>query len=461
MRLILLGVVLLARSAVAQQISSSDAITRTVEEFRSGGHIPGIAVAVVQDGKITHGLGLGLAEVDNNVPVTESTVFRVNSITKALTATAVLQLIERTNMRLDDRLSKYFPQYTRLKFDPTIYQLLTHTAGLTNYRGASFHKNIREDLSAKQWVDSVNDEHLYIFEPGSDWSYSNVGYDLLGLIVEKVSGVAFEQYLKANILDPAGMKQTDFCNTRKIIKNRAFSYKITNGGMLHAESWGTYGNASARLCSTALELAKFFQALSDGKLISSESLTMMRNAGHLSSGQPFDYGFGTRRGHFAGRGLIAHTGSGEEWSSALVHVPQENATVIVLCNADREGFAATALANKLLALIVATGKQESVKDLPVPAEIVKKMQGKWPSRDGPDVEILSNGDRLTARPVGIQAPPLSMRYQGDGRFRFDDGTPLAGSEIEFDPDYPDSLQIYHDGIFAELGLRNPAPRSNP
>src|SRR5215813_3383065 len=103
MRLILVGILLLAQPAVAQQISNSDEIARTAEEFRATGHIPGIAVAVVQDGKVTRALGMGLAEVDNNVPVTESTVFRINSITKAFTATAVLQLIEHKSMRLDDR----------------------------------------------------------------------------------------------------------------------------------------------------------------------------------------------------------------------------------------------------------------------------------------------------------------------------------------------------------------------
>src|SRR5262245_48289674 len=124
MRLILLGAVLLVQPAVALQISNPDEIARTAEEFRAAGRIPGIAVAVVRDGKVTHALGTGLAEVDNNVPVTESTVFRINSITKAFTATAVLQLIERRSMRLDDRLSKYFPEYSRPKFDPTVYELL-------------------------------------------------------------------------------------------------------------------------------------------------------------------------------------------------------------------------------------------------------------------------------------------------------------------------------------------------
>ena len=211
---------LFSLTALGKQRDPSQLVAKAAEDALSQGHIPGLSVAVLENGTVTLARGFGDAEVDNSVRASESTVYRINSITKAFTATAILQLAEKQKLRLDDRLSKFLPEYTRAGYDPTVYQLLNHTAGLRNYGGPSFHSNTRLDLSEKEWVDSVNDEHLYLFSPGSNWSYSNVGYDVLGILVERLSNNDLEHYLNINVLRPAGMKDTGFCNTRGVVARR-------------------------------------------------------------------------------------------------------------------------------------------------------------------------------------------------------------------------------------------------
>ena len=278
--------------AIGQQLDVSAIVRSELTAAFSEGKVPGASIAVLKDGNLVYAQGFGYAEVDNGVMASESTVYRINSITKAFTAAAILQLIEHEKVKLGDRVSKWFPEYTRPGNDPMISQLLSHTSGLTNYGGSKFHQNIRSDFSAKQWVDSVNDHSLYLFTPGTNWSYSNVGYDVLGMILERVTGDSLETYFQANIFTPAGMKATAYCNTNRIMKNRAFSYRIERGALVHAESWGTYGNASTRLCSTVVDLSAFIRALESGKLLSASSLQTMRTPSQLASGRNMDYGLG-------------------------------------------------------------------------------------------------------------------------------------------------------------------------
>jgi len=178
---------LLLTSIVTPGVASTD--EETVSGIAKGvidrGAVAGISVAVLRGNVVAFSGGFGEAEIDNHVHASATTVYRINSITKAFTAVAILQLAEHGSIRIDDHLSKYFPEYTRPGHDPTLAQMLRHTSGLTSYHGAAFDKAIRLDLSAKQWVESRNDENLYLFVPGQDWSYSNLAYDILGFAGRK------------------------------------------------------------------------------------------------------------------------------------------------------------------------------------------------------------------------------------------------------------------------------------
>jgi CubicO group peptidase (beta-lactamase class C family) len=440
-------------TAIGQKPDFAAIVRSEATAALSQGGIPGVSIAVLQDGKAVYARGFGYAEVDNAVPATEKTVYRINSITKAFTATAILALREQGKLELDDHLSKWFSEYTRPAHDPTISQLLSHASGLTDYHGPTFRKNIREDLSAKGWVDSLNDEHLYLFTPGTNWSYSNLGYDLLGMIVERVAGQPLEEFFQARIFRPAGMNTTGFCNTNRVTKDRAFSYQTEHGALVHAASWGTYGNASGRLCSTVLDLSAFLQALDSGALISASSLDRMRAPSQLVDGRRFDYGLGTRLGHLAGLPLIAYTGSGEAWTSAMVEWPAQRLAVIVLANAETARGNARRIAVDTLRDIIAPG-QADAGDLAVPQDIGRNIVGAWTAPGAESMEFALTDGHLAVHPVGAPVPPVPLSYHGDGRFTGGPNTPVQGLEFDFDVADPPSAQTYADGIFQLMVVRS-------
>ncbi|MGE5185547.1 MAG: serine hydrolase domain-containing protein [Acidobacteriota bacterium] len=425
-----------------------DVATAVATEQLKAGPIAGMSIAIVQDGKTLFAGGFGKAELDNDVAATEQTVYRINSITKAFTATLILQLAEAGKLRLEDHVSKYFPEYTH-DHDPTLVQLLTHTSGMASYQGPLFHKSIKLDLTAKQWVDALAADKLFLAAPDTAWSYSNAAYDLLGMIATKLTGEDLAHLFATRIAAPAGLTQTALCDTRAVVPHRARSYVWVKDHFEHAESWGTYGEASGGLCSSVLDLVKFVQALDAGKLVSARSLARMRAPRVLPGGQSFDYGLGTRRGHVGKTRVIAYTGSGEEWSSAAVEVADRKLLVVVLANTAPGGEGSSpALAMDIVRRLL--GITDHLADLAVPAALGAKLAGKWQSPDGSVHELAIDNHHLVAKDSGHE---LRFYYQGRGSFRTGDDTPLRGLEIVFDLAHKQpALSVYRSGVFSEGDL---------
>jgi len=413
------------------------------------GAVPGMSVAVLRGNAVAFSGGFGEAEIDNHVRASAATIYRINSITKAFVAVAVLQLVEHGKIHLGDHLSQYFPEYTRAGHDPTLAQMLNHTSGLSSYTGSAFDKNIRLDLSAKQWVESLNDENLYKFAPGENWRYSNLAYDVLGLLIEKISGKPLLDYWRERVFQVAGMSATRLCNTPDVVTDRAFSYDATAQGWRHAESWGTYGDASGRLCSNVLDLSKFWMSLQSGQLISKASLKLMREGGKLTSGTPFGYGFGTRLGHLDGHALIAHTGDGESWTSALLYSPDHNITVIVLANCESQMDSAKHIARDILQRTAGL-TDVTQQDLPVEASLLRRIIGTWGTEQ--PAEFTANGAHIAMQPKGAPQP-MTLLYQGQQTFALGPPAP-PGVEFIFDTRaVPYSAQVFQDGVFQSLQLK--------
>lgn len=436
-------------SAGAAPPTAAQAVNAAANDALKQGPLPGLSVTVLRRGVPVYAGGFGLANVDQRVSASDATVYRINSITKAFTAIAVLQLVQRGKLRLDDRLSRYFPEYTRPGRDPTLVQLLRHTSGLTNF-GGPFDRNVRLDLSPKQWVDSVNDDHLYQFAPGQDWRYSNVGYYILGLIIEKVSGEAPGAYFNRHIIGVAGMTSTRMCTAAGALPNRALSYAPTPKGWVRAESWGNYGNAAAGLCSTVVDLGRFWNALRSGRLLPPSLLKAMNTPGRLASRAPFGYGLGVRSGHLADHPLIAMTGDGEMWTSALVSSHDDHLIVIVLTNTENDRFSAAHVAVDILQRL--TGRHAPDRTLPVEPRLASQIAGRW-SKDRP-AEIIADGGHISMKPIGAPFPPIALRSAGHGEFYFGPDSPSPGLELVFDTAHsPYSVQVFENGIFEQLELK--------
>src|SRR5262245_54837220 len=193
--------------AQSPQRSIDDLVAPIVEEAMRTGPIAGLTVGIARDGRQVFAKGYGVADIENAVPATADTLYHIQSITKSFTATAILQLRDQHRLELDDHVGRVLPDLPTAWWGLTIRQLLTHTSGLPNYGGESFRINTARDLTAAEWVRSMADQPL-LFEPGSEWSYSNIGYDVLGLIIEKFSGTSYADYVHTHITAPLQLDHT-------------------------------------------------------------------------------------------------------------------------------------------------------------------------------------------------------------------------------------------------------------
>src|SRR5262245_26819371 len=220
---------------------SSSLVDPIAQEALHAGPIAGLTVGLARGGREVFAKGYGMADLENEVPATANTVYKIASVTKSFTGAAILQLRDEGKLTLDDPIGRFLPELPAAWRPVTVKQSLTHTGGLPNYHGKLFRENVAMDLTAAEWVRSMADRPL-LFEPGTGWSYSNLGYDILGLIIEKLSGVSYGECVRAHMTAPLGMEHTRIADPDAVIPQRARSYiPGANGEFRNARSWGIYG----------------------------------------------------------------------------------------------------------------------------------------------------------------------------------------------------------------------------
>ncbi len=271
---------------------------------------PGASVIVIHHGKILLNIGYGLANIEKSEPNTPLTVFRLGSVTKQFTAMAILQLYDKQMLQINDYAEKYFPG-TLNGNKITIKNLLTHTSGIT------------ESLDAE-----------LAFTPGTQISYSNAGYNLLGKIIEKVSGMSYEKYLQENIFQPLGMNNTGYEHRDIKVKNSATGYIFSdNGSYTDTEEADVSGAFSAgALYSTAEDMFRWDQALYTEKLVKASTLNQAFSQATLNDGSTIKYGFGWMVSQLRGLKEVGHGGDITGFNSYIARYPDEQFTVIVLSN---------------------------------------------------------------------------------------------------------------------------------
>jgi D-alanyl-D-alanine carboxypeptidase len=184
-------------------------------------HIPGVSLAVVRDGKVVLAKGYGLANVELSVPATTDTVYELLSVSKEFTAAAILLLVEEGKVSLDETVPKYLPDSPAAWKDVTVRHLLSHTSGITDYTDIRpFFEMIRQDASPEELMKPVKERPLD-FASGTRWRYSNSNYYVLGMILERVSGKKYADFLEERIFHPLGMMATQVNDMTDIIPNRA------------------------------------------------------------------------------------------------------------------------------------------------------------------------------------------------------------------------------------------------
>jgi len=300
--------------------------------------IPGLSLAVIRDGKTIKSQGYGLANLELRVPVIPETVFEIGSLTKQFTATCVMMLVEEGKIALDDPVSKYLEVPEAWKAI-TVRHLLTHTSGIKTYTAlpgfeASLH------LTVRAFIDKLA-AHPLTFAPGESFAYCNSGYNLLGFIIEKVSGESYWKFLSARILNPLGMSSTRSRDQKTVILHRASGYERENDALVNRDSDLTDVFSAGAIVSTVPDLVKWNAALDSGKLLKSSSLQQMWTPSKLNSGKISSYGFGWRVDESKGRKNIGHSGSTSGFSASLQRFPDDKLTLIVLCNSGEPNVATT------------------------------------------------------------------------------------------------------------------------
>lgn len=295
---------------------------------------PGCAILIARKGDVIYRKAYGMADLELNVPATPDNVFRIASISKQFTAVAILQLMEKGQLKLDDDIRKFITDYP-VKGQPiTISNLLSHTSGIKNITEIELPPITRwEDHSPQALVDMIK-ALPPDFEPGTANHYSNSGYILLGYIIEKVTGKSYEQYITENIFKPANMDHARYDNARTVIANRAKGYReISNTETINADYLNmSFPYAAGGLMMTVDDLLKWNKALNENRLIKKETLTLATTPFTLTNHKKTTYGFGWGLDSLAGSPTRQHGGSIDGFSSFQIYLPAEDVYVVVLSN---------------------------------------------------------------------------------------------------------------------------------
>ncbi|HEX2225149.1 MAG TPA: serine hydrolase domain-containing protein [Thermoanaerobaculia bacterium] len=295
---------------------------------------PGASVLVAQDGKILYRKAFGLADLEARTPITTATNFRLASVTKPFTATAVLLLAERGKLSLDDPLTRFFPGFARAAHGVQVRHLLGHTSGLLDYEDL-IPPGTTVPLKDKDVLELVGKQDRLYFAPGSRFRYSNTGYALLSLIVEKASGRPFAQFLQQNIFTPLGMAGTvAYEEGISQVARRAYGYSERNGRFERTDQSLTSSVlGDGGIYSSVEDLWRWDQALYGTRLLPAETLATAFQAGSPTSDQPGSgYGHGWYVATHRGTRKVWHYGETIGFSTYLARYPDQRLTIILLTN---------------------------------------------------------------------------------------------------------------------------------
>jgi CubicO group peptidase (beta-lactamase class C family) len=294
---------------------------------------PGFAILAAHKGKVVYKNAFGLSDIATKTPLTADMVFNVGSLTKQFTAIAIMQLVEKGKLAVHDPITKFIPDYPTQSSAITIEHLLTETSGIKDYSKINTVINAlkQKDLTPFKLIGLIGNEKLD-FIPGTEWANSNSDYIILGYIIEKLSGVSYEQFIKENIFKPAGMQNSFFVNKQETTNTLVKGYFKSTNGFEMANFGIEAENAASGLNLTPDDYLKFYNALNEGKLISQYSLEKTRTAYKLANGKEVPYGYGSEVSGFEGKKLFSQAGYENGFFISQFYLPCQDIQVLVLSN---------------------------------------------------------------------------------------------------------------------------------
>jgi len=321
-----------ASSQVTAANQSADVVAQFVRAQMEKQRIPGLTLLVSRNGEPIRLEGYGLSNVELQVAAKPETIFQSGSVGKQFTATAVMMLVEAGKIGLEDPLTKYFPEAPASWSHVSVRELLSHTGGFTDYP-QDF--DMRKDYSEDQLLKIVEAIPL-AYPPGTDFSYSNLGYLTLGILIHRVTGEFYGDFLQQRIFKPLNMSTTRIINEADIIPNRSAGYRLDKGGLKNQEwvSPSVNTTADGSLYFSILDLAKWDAALYMEKLLKRSTLQQMWTVATLLDGKPNSgqYGYGWFVKIKKGRRVVEHEGQWQGFETQISRYVDDGLTVVVLTN---------------------------------------------------------------------------------------------------------------------------------
>lgn len=335
-------------------------IEAAVSKFMATTHAPGVAVAVVENGEYEWGGGFGFADLENNVPASEHTLFRLASISKSLTAVGAMEIWERGQLDLDAPVQKYCPAFPEKSKPITTREVMGHLGGIRHYKPDPVQdlegKNTKHfDNPIQAGLDFFKNDAL-VADPGTHFHYSTQGYTLVGCVMEGASGAKYVDFMRANVFAPAGMAQTQVDDRFAIIPYRTRFYEKTADGAVRNADFldSSYKIPGGGWLSSAEDMARFEVALLSDKLVKRATRELMWTPLKPSDGSKDSYGLGFGVEDEGGTLFIGHSGGQQGTSTDFMIAPKQRAGVVVLVN--MEGVGANELAKEILGVLVGSGE---------------------------------------------------------------------------------------------------------
>ena len=400
---------LLAALALTGLNARADAVADFVNGYLKKKQIPGCAVMVRKDGKVVLSAGYGTANLEHRTEVTSKTVFQSGSVGKQFTAMAVMMLVEEGKLSLGDPLSKFLKgpsDWSKI----TIRHLLTHTSGMGDYPE---NFSLQKDYSEEELLTMVAAQKLGS-EPGKKWSYSNLGYLTLGIVIRKVTGEFYGDFLQKRIFRRLGMNDTRIISEAEIIPNRAAGYRLEEG-VLKNQKWVSptlNTTADGSLYLTVEDIAKWDEALEKQELITPGGFKEMWTPAKLNDGSEAPYGFGWSLGkNRLGHRLVDHGGAWQGFATYIGRHPEEQLSVAVFCN--RAGASATRIANVVAGFFVPGLAPPSRAAVKIDRALLDSYAGEYRLEDRLTVKLAVAGDRLETTWLGqklVLAPESETNF---------------------------------------------------
>ncbi len=448
---------LLATSILAGTATAQDPAARRERQVDSLfaeytlGLSPGAAVAVVRDGQVLLSRGYGYASLEQRTPITPATVFDVASVSKQFAGLAVAMLVDQGRIKLTDDIRTYLPELADVGKSITIDHLVHHTSGLRDWPGTLRLAGWQYDdvISFNQILTFAANQRTLNFAPGTEYMYSNTGYNLLAEMVARVTGTTFRAWTTEQLFRPLGMTSSHFHDDhREVVANRALGYGRTPNGMA-AITNNLTALGSSSLFTTVEDLARWVMNFDDPKVGGPKALALSRTRGVLTNGTTIPYAFGISHGEYRGRPTLSHGGSWAGFTTAVLHFPEQRFGVIVLANSPivpasrfANFIADFYLGAELGPRAVTADPLAAAPTVAFGSEALDRFPGLYRFGPGLYLRIVRNGDRLTAETM--PGPDSPMTPKSDTSFWL--------------PGYNSPLVFHQTGrtVAAEFrGLRSP------